>query len=138
MVQTNQQCLLPNRQPVVRVMPYPKDTNTLGDIFGGWIMSHVDVAGAVVASRRARARVVTVSVNAFQFKEPVYVGDLVSCYAEVTRVGNTSIMVEVEVYAERGWRNRDSHSGECIKVTEATLTYVAMGDDGRPVSVPED
>ena len=120
-----------NRQPVIRVIPHQQDTNTAGDIFGGWIMSHVDVAGGIVAARRARGRVVTVAVNAFQFKKPVFVGDIVSFYARVLGVGNTSITVDVEVFAERGWEDAE-HSGEVINVTEATLTYVAIGKDRRP------
>ena len=123
------------RQPAIRVIPYPKDTNTHGDIFGGWIMSQVDVAGSIAAARRAKGRVVTVAVNAFQFKEPVFVGDLISCYAEVVEVGNSSITVDVEVYAERGIQDSE-HLGEHIKVTEAKLTYVALGDNRRPRTVP--
>lgn len=123
------------RQPVIRVVPYPKDTNTAGDIFGGWIMAHVDVAGSIAAVQRARGRVATVAVNAFQFKRPVFVGDLVSFYARVVRVGTTSLTVDVEVYAERSWQS-GAELGERIKVTEATLTYVAMGEDRRPRPVP--
>lgn len=123
-----------DRQPVIRVVPYPKDTNTAGDIFGGWIMSHVDVAGSVAAARRAKGRVATVAVNAFQFKEPVFVGDLVSCYATVVKVGNTSITVDVEVIAERGLNSEQI--GEFIKVTEATLTYVAISEQRQPLQVP--
>lgn len=124
-----------NEQPVIRVVPYPKDTNPAGDIFGGWIMSHVDIAGSVVASKRARGRVVTVAVNAFQFKKPVFVGDLISCYARVLEVGNSSIKVAVEVFAERGWREV-GQTGECIRVTEATLTYVAIDAQRQPRKVP--
>ena len=124
-----------DRQPAIRVVPYPKDTNTNGDIFGGWIMSQVDVAGSIAAARRAKGRVVTVAVNAFQFKQPVFVGDLISCYAEVIRVGRSSITVDVEVYAERGIQDAE-HIGEVIRVTEATLTYVAIGNDRRPRLVP--
>src|SRR5207244_11936611 len=92
---------LPQGQPVLRVVPMPADANFHGDIFGGWIMSHVDIAGAIPASRRARGRVATVAVNSFIFKEPVLIGDVVSFFAKITRVGRTSITVEVEVYAER-------------------------------------
>ncbi|MEE8266798.1 MAG: hotdog domain-containing protein [Acidiferrobacterales bacterium] len=109
----------------------PADTNSVGDIFGGWIMSHVDVAGAIAAARRARGRVVTVAVNALAFKKPVLVGDIVSFYAEVERVGRTSITVKVDVYAERRLEAK-----ECEQVTEATLTYVAMDDNRRPRIVP--
>jgi acyl-CoA thioesterase YciA len=115
----------------LRVMPMPADANQHGDIFGGWIMAQVDVAGAVIASRRARGRVATVAVNSFLFKHPVFIGDLLSFYAEIVRVGNTSITVNVEVYAQR-----NPADIETVKVTEATLTYVATGADGRPRPVP--
>ena len=96
-------CTLPaGREPALRVMPMPSDVNVSGDIFGGWIMSHVDIAGAIPAMRAAFGRVATVAVNSFVFKQPVLIGDLVSFYAEVARVGRTSITVNVEVYAERG------------------------------------
>lgn len=125
-----------DREPALRVIPRPRDTNTAGDIFGGWIMSHVDIAGSVVAARRARGRVVTVAVEAFSFKKPVFVGDLVSFYAKVVRVGNTSLTVDVEVYAERGLRSGEEF-GRCVKVTEAALTYVAIDDHRRPRPVPK-
>ncbi len=119
-----------DRQPTTRLMAMPADTNAAGDIFGGWIMSQVDIAGSVAALRRAGSRVVTVAVNEFQFHKPVFVGDLISCYANVTRVGNTSITVFVEVFAER-LRDR----GQCTKVTEATLTYVAVDQQRQPKTV---
>ncbi len=118
-------------QPALRVLPMPADANQHGDIFGGWIMSQVDIAGGVTAARRARGRVATVAVNAFQFKQAVFIGDVLSFYAEIVRVGTTSITVEVEVYAQR---NPDKL--ETVKVTEATLTYVATGEDRRPRPVP--
>jgi acyl-CoA thioesterase YciA len=114
-------------EPVLRVVPMPADRNYVGDIFGGWIMSQVDIAGSIPAMRRARGRVATVAVNSFLFKQPVFVGDLVSFYAEVVRVGNTSITVNVEVYAQR-----NPEKEECVKVTEATLTYVAVDQNRRP------
>jgi acyl-CoA thioesterase YciA len=120
-----------DREPTIRVLAMPTDTNAAGDIFGGWIMSQVDIAGSIAAYRRARGRVVTVAVNSFEFHQPVFVGDLVSCYTEVVRVGRTSLAVKVEVYAER---NRQAE--ECIKVTEALLTFVAVGEDRRPRVVP--
>jgi len=120
------------KEPALRVMPMPADANHNGDIFGGWIMSHVDIAGGVVAGRLARGRVATVAVNAFVFKQPVHVGDLLSFYADVVRVGNTSVTVNVEVYAER--RPADPH---VVKVTEATLSYVAIDKDGRPRPIPK-
>jgi len=118
---------LPDEPPTMRLPAQPRDTNAAGDIFGGWIMSQVDLAGAIVASRRAQGRVVTVAVNSFQFHQPVYVGDLISCYASVEKTGNTSITVFVEVFAER-YPSRT----ECIKVTEATLTYVAVDENRKP------
>jgi acyl-CoA thioesterase YciA len=104
----------------------PSDANYTGDIFGGWIMSQVDIAGSIPAIELARGRVATVAVNSFVFKQPVMVGDVVSFYARVVRVGRTSITVDVEVYARR----RELH--EEVKVTEATLTYVAVDDERRP------
>lgn len=114
------------KDPALRVVPMPSDANYSGDIFGGWIMSQVDIAGAIPAVRLARGRIVTIAVNSFLFKQPVMIGDLVSFYAEVVRVGKTSITVDVEVYAQR----RSLH--EIVKVTEATLTYVAVDEKGRP------
>jgi len=119
------------KEPVLRVMPMPADANHHGDIFGGWIMSQVDIAGGVLAGRHARGRVATVAVNAFQFKQPVQIGDLLSFYAEIVRVGNTSITVNCEVYAQR-----NPEDIEVVKVTEATLTYVATDKDRRPRKVP--
>lgn len=123
-----------DQQPTLRLVPRPADTNASGDIFGGWIMSHVDIAGSIVASRRARGRIATVAVNAFQFKKPVFVNDVVSFYAKVIRTGNTSITVDVTVYAERG--ARADNPGECVKVTEATLTYVAIDKNRQKRPVP--
>ena len=119
------------KEAVLRVVPMPADANQHGDIFGGWIMSQVDIAGGVMAARRARGRVATVAVNAFTFKQPVLIGDVVSFYADIVRVGNTSITVNVEVYAQR-----NPSDIETVKVTEATLTYVATGSDRKPRSVP--
>jgi acyl-CoA thioesterase YciA len=126
--------LPPDQEPTLRVVPMPRDTNAAGDIFGGWIMSQVDVAGSVAASRQAKGRVVTVAVKAFSFRKPVSVGDLVSFYASVVEVGNTSLTVDVQVYAEKGWPSGGAF-GECVKVTEAVLTYVAIDADGRPRAV---
>lgn len=119
------------KEPTLRLVPMPADANQTGDIFGGWIMAQVDVAGSVPAMRAAKGRVATVAVNSFQFKQPVMVGDLVSIYAEVVRVGRTSITVDVEVYVQRR-----PDEVECFKVTEATLTYVAVDTNGRPRVVP--
>ena len=126
---------LPEGQPILRTVPMPADTNYAGDIFGGWIMSQVDMAGSIPAIRRACGRVATVAVNSFVFKQPVFVGDLVSLYADIVKVGRTSITVNVTVYAQRGVRE----GGEeiCIKVPEAVLTYVAIDDNRRPRMVPQ-
>jgi acyl-CoA thioesterase YciA len=114
------------REPTLRVIPMPADANHTGDIFGGWIMAQVDLAGAVPAMRVAQGRVATVAVNSFVFKQPVLVGDIVSLYADVVRIGRTSIQVSVEVYAQ----HRGSPDG--VKVTEAVLTYVAVDENRRP------
>lgn len=121
---------LPDGEPTTRVPAMPTDTNAGGDIFGGWIMAQVDIAGSIAAIRHAGKRVVTVAVNALHFKKPVYVGDLLSCYAHVDSVGRTSITVRVDVYAERC-----REGVEVVKVTEATLTYVAVDAEGRPQAV---
>lgn len=115
------------KEPTLRVVPMPADSNSSGDIFGGWVMSQVDIAGSIPAIRRARGRVATVAVNSFVFRQPVMVGDLVSFYAEVVKVGRTSITVSVEVYVQR-----NPEKVETVKVTEATLTYVAVDKQGRP------
>ncbi len=123
--------ILPDKQPALRVVAMPADTNPGGSIFGGWIMSQVDIAGAIAAIDRAKGRVATVGVKSFEFHEPVFVGDLVSCYADIIKVGKTSITVKVEVYAQR---NRDVF--QTVKVTEAELTYVALDENRRPRVVP--
>ena len=120
-----------DRQLVMRVMPMPADANGNGDIFGGWIMAQVDVAGAVLPARIAKGRIATVAVNQFVFKQPVSISDLLSFYAKVERVGRTSVTVNVEVYAERN--PADLH---VVKVTEANLTYVAIDRNGRPRDLP--
>jgi len=130
---TGEHVRLPDREPALRVVPMPADVNQNGDIFGGWIMAQVDIAGSIPASRRARGRIATVAVNSFVFKQPVLIGDLVSFYADIARVGRTSITVNVEVYAER---KRDPADEITVKVTEATLTYVAVGEDRRPREIP--
>ncbi|KAF4530293.1 hypothetical protein B566_EDAN018435 [Ephemera danica] len=116
---------------VMRVMPLPADVNGNGDIFGGWLMAQVDLAGAVLPVRIAKGRLATVAVNEFVFKQPVSIGDLVSFYSRIERVGRTSITVKVQVFSERNPANL-----QVVKVTEATLTYVAIDRDGKPRAVP--
>lgn len=120
-----------DEQPVLRIVPMPADTNAHGTIFGGWVMSQVDIAGSIPAWERAQGPVVTVAVNSFIFREPVFVGDLVSFYARVLKVGRTSITVDVEVFAQRKREGRAA-----VKVTEAQLTYVAVDDRRQPRPVP--
>lgn len=120
-----------DRELVLRVMPMPADVNANGDIFGGWVMAQVDVAGAVLPSRVAKGRIATVAVNQFVFKQPVSLGDLLSFYAKVTRIGTTSVSVHVDVYAERNPANL-----QVVKVTEADVTYVAIDGEGRPRPLP--
>jgi acyl-CoA thioesterase YciA len=117
---------------VLKVIPMPADCNANGDIFGGWVMAQVDMAGSVLPARYTRGRFATVAVNEFVFKHPVRVGDILSFFAKVTRVGRTSITVKVGVYAERYHTQ-----GEYIKVTEASLTYVAIDEAGRPRELPK-
>jgi acyl-CoA thioesterase YciA len=121
-----------DKELALRVIPMPADSNANGDIFGGWIMSQVDLAGSIPAVRRAKGRIATVAVNSFVFKQPVQIGDVVSFYATIKRVGRTSISVDVEVYSER---NRGT---TVVKVTEAELTYVAIGADRKPRELPPD
>jgi acyl-CoA thioesterase YciA len=123
---------VPGVEPVLRVMPMPSDVNPSGDVFGGWVMAQVDIAGAVPAMRLARGRVATVAVNSFLFKQPISVGDIVSFYAQIARVGNSSITVNVQVYAERNPSNP-----LVVKVTEAQLTYVALNADGSKRKVAQ-
>lgn len=118
------------KHATLRVVPMPSDANFYGDVFGGWIMSHIDVAGAIVAAQRANGRVATVAVNGMQFRQPVKVGDLLGFYAEITRNGSSSITVLVDVFAQRRF------IGDIVKVTEATLTYVAIDDAGNKRTLP--
>ena len=126
------QTLPDSSQLVLRVMPLPADVNANGDIFGGWIMAQVDLAGAVLPSRIAKGRIATVAVNQFVFKQPVSLGDLLSFYARITRIGNTSVSVHVDVFAERNPANL-----HVVKVTEADLTYVAIDSQGQPRPLPK-
>jgi len=120
-----------DKELVLRVIPMPSDANFNGDIFGGWIMAQVDMAGSVLPVRIAKGRVTTVAVNQFIFKQPVSIGDLLSFYSTVERIGNTSITVRVEVYAER-----NPSDIQVVKVTEANLTYVAIDREGKPRQIP--
>jgi len=122
-----------DQELVLKVIPMPADCNANGDIFGGWVMAQVDLAGAVLPARYVRGRMATVAVNEFIFKQAVKVGDILSFFAKINRIGNTSISVDVEVYAERF-----SRQGQYIKVTQATLTYVAIDEQGKPRPIPKD
>ena len=122
-----------DRELVLKVIPMPADTNSNGDIFGGWVMAQVDLAGSVLPARYVPGRMATVAVNQFIFKQPVRVGDILSFFAHITRIGNSSITVQVEVFAERFLAQ-----GVYVKVTEAALTYVAIDDEGRPTPIPKD
>ncbi|PSB92324.1 acyl-CoA thioesterase [Candidatus Pandoraea novymonadis] len=124
-------CLPDEKLLTLRVMPMPANANAHGDVFGGWIMAQVDIAGSIPAAQLANGRVATIAVNQFLFKQPVFVGDLLSFYATIVKTGHTSITVEVETYAQR---MRLSH--EIVKVTEATLTYVATDESRRPRRLP--
>jgi acyl-CoA thioesterase YciA len=112
---------------VLKVIPLPADVNANGDIFGGWVMAQCDLAGSVIPARHAKGRMATVAVNEFVFKQPVRLGDILSFYSKLVRIGRTSVTVTVEVFAERY-----QAQGEYIKVTQATFTYVAIDDNGRP------
>ncbi|MEY2862133.1 MAG: hypothetical protein RL392_2591 [Pseudomonadota bacterium] len=117
---------------VMKVIPMPADCNANGDIFGGWVMAQVDLAGSVIPARYTQGRMATVAVKEFVFKQPVRVGDILSFFSKVIRVGRTSITVEVSVYAET-YRAQ----GKYAKVTEATVTYVAIDDSGKPREIPK-
>ncbi len=121
-----------DRKPVIRVPAHPADINPGGSIFGGWIMSYVDIAGSEPAYLRAKGPVVTRAVDSFEFKKPVYVGDMISCFAEVVKEGRTSVTVKVEVFAERA----SGGEVEVIRVTEAQLVYVAIDSQHKPRQLP--
>ncbi len=129
---TENTCLPEGKQPTLRMVPMPADTNASGNIFGGWIMAQVDIAASIPAYRRAGGKIATVAVNSFAFRQPVYVGDVVSFYADVIKVGHTSITVLVECFSERMVKGERV----VVKVTEATLTFVALDNDHRPRPVP--
>jgi acyl-CoA thioesterase YciA len=121
-----------DKELVLKVIPMPADVNANGDVFGGWVMAQVDLAGAVLPARHAKGRMATVAVKEFIFKQPVRVGDILSFYSEVTRIGRTSVTVKVEVYAERFRTQR-----QYLKVTEASVTYVAIDEAGQPRPLPK-
>ncbi len=121
---------LPSAAPLVRVMAMPADANPNGDIFGGWLLAQMDLAGGSLAVQRARGRCATVAVDGMVFHEPVFVGDEVSCYGELVKTGHSSMTIRIEA-----WR-RNLSSGEARKVTQAIFTYVALGDDRRPRALP--
>ncbi len=118
---------------VLKVIPMPGDCNANGDIFGGWVMAQCDLAGSVIPARYTKGRMATVAVNEFIFKQPVRIGDILSFYSKLVRLGNTSVTVTVEVFAERF-----QTQGQYIKVTQANFTYVAIDDSGRPRPLPKD
>ena len=124
------QLKLPDGELVIRTLAMPADANPSGDIFGGWVLSQMDIAGGVTASQRARGRVATVAVTAMTFHLPVYVGDVLCVYTEIEKIGRTSITVALEAWALRG------RLGERARVTEGRFVFVALGEDGRPRPVP--
>lgn len=128
---SEQETTLPTRHATLRVVAMPADCNISGDVFGGWVMAQVDIAGSIPAIHRARGRVVTVAVNSFVFKQPLFMGDVVSFYADIIKIGRTSMTINVEVYSQR-----DPIKPTCVKVTEATLTYVAVDENRKPREVP--
>jgi acyl-CoA thioesterase YciA len=122
----------PPYEPAVRTIAMPADTNPHGDIFGGWLLCQMDLAGATVATRRAGGRVATIAITAMAFHRPVLIGDEVSCYVTVEKIGHTSITVKIESWAQR------RIGGDRIKVTEGVFTYVRIGIDGRPQPIRQD
>ncbi len=122
----------PKGELVIRTLAMPADANPSGDIFGGWVLSQMDIAGGITASQRARGRVATVAVTAMTFHLPVYVGDVLCVYTEIEKVGRTSITVAIEAWALRGRLH------ERVRVTEGRFVFVAIGEDGRPRPVPRE
>lgn len=128
---TDHQTGLPSNA-IVRTRAMPADTNPAGDIFGGWLLSQMDMAGEITASQKSRSRVVTVAVNAMTFHKPVHVGDVVSCYTHIERIGRTSISVRIEAIVMR------LETGQKVPVTEGVFVYVALDADGNPTEVERD
>jgi acyl-CoA thioesterase YciA len=122
----------PRGELAIRTLAMPADANPSGDIFGGWVLSQMDIAGGVTAGRRARGRVATVAVTAMTFLLPIYVGDVLCVYTRIERIGRTSITIQLDTWALRG------RGPEQVRVTEGTFVYVAIGADGRPRLVPSD
>ncbi len=122
----------PKGELVIQTIAMPKDTNPSGDIFGGWLMSQMDLGSSILAAKTAKSRVVTVAMEGMSFLQPVRVGDRVACYARVERIGRTSMRIPVEVWVTR------YKTGEQVKVTHGVFTYVALGDDGKPIPVKRD
>jgi acyl-CoA thioesterase YciA len=120
---------LPRLEPALRTIAMPADANPRGDIFGGWLLAQMDLAGSTVAIRRAQGRVATVAVTSMTFHKPVFIGDELSCFVNIEKIGHTSITVRIESWVRRGV------SGEAVKVTEGLFTYVAIGTDRRPRAV---
>jgi acyl-CoA thioesterase YciA len=121
-----------SRGPALRTIAMPGDANPNGDIFGGWLLAQMDVAGGMVAMRRARGRVATVGIEAMKFHQPVLIGDEVSCFCTIQRTGRTSLTIQVDTWVRRG------ASAETVKVTEGVFTYVAIGDDRRSRPIPSE
>ncbi|HVI82987.1 MAG TPA: acyl-CoA thioesterase [Chthoniobacterales bacterium] len=119
----------PKGELVIQTIAMPRDTNPSGDIFGGWLMSQMDLGSTILAARTAKSRVVTVAMEGMSFLQPVRVGDRVACYACIEKIGRTSMRIPVEVWVTR------YQTGECVKVTEGVFTYVAVGPDGKPILV---
>jgi acyl-CoA thioesterase YciA len=122
----------PQGELVIRTIAMPADTNPSGDIFGGWIISQMDLGSGILAAKVAKTRVVTVAIESMSFLHPVWVGDRVACYARVEKIGRTSMVIPVEVWVQRYM------SGEELLVTKGVFTYVALGADGKPTPVPRE
>ena len=123
----------PTGDLVLRTLAMPADTNPAGDIFGGWLLAQMDIAGGIAAKQRSMGRVATVAVNSMTFHKPVFVGDVLCCYANIERIGNTSLTIRIQA-----WVIREVHAGERVKVTEGLFTFVAIGEDRQPRAVPRE
>lgn len=121
---------VPTGEPVLRTLAMPADTNPHGDIFGGWIMAQMDIAGGIMAKEIAESRVVTVAVDTIKFLKPVHVGDVVCCYGKLLKIGNTSISINLEIWVKQGQGSK-SDQKSILKVTQAAFTYVSVDSKGR-------